>query len=85
VTGRTFAAATSLQKVDAAGDRGWQAATLDARGGLHTIWLDHRGLAAGKASGAGHKGEHDGVAMAQKSGLWGVLLLQDRDGHRRQG
>jgi hypothetical protein len=68
--GRTFGAATSLQRPDAAGDRGWQAATLDARGALHTIWLDHRGLAASKASSAEHKGEHDGVAMAQKSGLY---------------
>jgi hypothetical protein len=69
--GRTFAAATSLQRPDAAGDRGWQAATLDGRGTLHTIWLDHRGLATdNKASSAGHDGEHDGVAMAQKSGLY---------------
>jgi hypothetical protein len=69
--GRTFAAATSLQRPDASGDRGWQAATLDARGTLHTIWLDHRGLATDtKASSAGHTGEHDGVAMAQKSGLY---------------
>jgi hypothetical protein len=68
--GRTFAAAKSLQTSGAAGDRGWQAATVDARGDLHTIWLDHRGLVADKASGTGHKGEHDGVAMAQKSGLY---------------
>jgi hypothetical protein len=68
--GRTFAAATSLQAPGAAGDRGWQAAALDARGALHTVWLDHRGLATGKAASAGHKGEHDGVAMAQKSGLY---------------
>jgi hypothetical protein len=70
--GRTFSAAISLQRPDAAGDRGWQAATLDARGNLHTIWLDHRGLATdiAKPSSAGHKGEHDGVAMAQKSGLY---------------
>jgi hypothetical protein len=69
--GRTFDAATSLQKPDAAGDRGWQAATLDGRGTLHTIWLDHRGLATdNKAPSAEHKGEHDGVAMAQKSGLY---------------
>jgi hypothetical protein len=70
--GRTFSAPSSLQTSGAAGDRGWQAATLDGRGTLHTIWLDHRGLAADKAAsgGAGHKGEHDGVAMAQKSGLY---------------
>ena len=70
--GRTFAAPTSLQMPGAAGDRGWHAATLDTRGLLHVIWLDHRGLATDKATGkaAGHKGEHDGVAMAQKSGLY---------------
>jgi hypothetical protein len=70
--GRTFSAPSSLQMPGAAGDRGWQAATLDGRGTLHAIWLDHRGLAADKATsgGAGHKGEHDGVAMAQKSGLY---------------
>jgi hypothetical protein len=70
--GRTFAAPASLQMPGAAGDRGWHAATLDARGALHAIWLDHRGLAGDKAAGngAGHKGEHDGVAMAQKSALY---------------
>ena len=68
--GRTFAAPTSLQKPEAAGDRGWHAATLDDRGAVHTLWLDHRGLATDGTSGAGHHGEHDGVAMAQKSGLY---------------
>jgi hypothetical protein len=66
--GRTFAAPTSLQRPGAAGDRGWHASTFDARGTLHTIWLDHRGLAADKTGG--HKGQHDGVAMAQKSSLY---------------
>jgi hypothetical protein len=68
--GRTFAAATNLQAPGAAGDRGWHAATLDARNTLHAIWVDHRGLAADTASGADHHGEHDGVAMAQKSGVY---------------
>jgi hypothetical protein len=68
--GRTFGAPSSLQKPGAPGDRGWQAATLDGRGALHSIWLDHRGLAADTASGAAQKGEHDGVAMAQKSALY---------------
>ncbi len=69
--GRTFAPAISLQATAAAGDRGWHASTLDSRGTVHVIWLDHRGLAADKtAGGMGHKGEHDGVAMAQKSGLY---------------
>ena len=65
--GRTFVEEMNLQTKGAIGDRGWQASTLDSRGTLHTVWLDHRVMAADKGSG-GH--EHDGVAMAQKSGLY---------------
>jgi len=65
--GRTFAEEMNLQTKGAIGDRGWQASALDSRGRLHTIWLDHRAMAADKGS-SGH--EHDGVAMAQKSGLY---------------
>ena len=69
--GRTFAAPVTLQTPGAAGDRGWQASAMDDVGALHTIWLDHRVMAADKAAGhAGHKGDHDGVAMAQKSALY---------------
>ena len=70
--GRTFAEEMNLQTKGAIGDRGWQASTLDSRGTLHTIWLDHRAMAAAKTAGdhSEHKGEHDGVAMAQKSGLY---------------
>jgi hypothetical protein len=70
--GRTFVEEKSLQAKGAIGDRGWQASTLDAAGTLHTIWLDHRVMAADKAAGdhSQHKGEHDGVAMARKSGLY---------------
>jgi hypothetical protein len=71
--GRTFEAPVALQMAGAAGDRGWPALALDERGIAHAIWLDHRGLAAGRVEGhAGHKsaGEHDGVAMAQRSGLY---------------
>jgi len=79
--GRTFAAPIAMQS-GVAGDRGWQASALDANGKLHSIWLDHRVLAIDKAAAAkgveaglqtrltDHKGEHDGVAMAQKSGLY---------------
>jgi len=42
---------------------------LDSTGVAHAIWLDHRGMAAG-ARDSDHKGEHDGVAMAQKSALY---------------
>ena len=65
--GRTFVEEMNLQAKGAIGDRGWQASTLDRQGRLHTIWLDHRVMAAEKGAG-GH--EHDGVAMAQKSGLY---------------
>jgi hypothetical protein len=70
--GRTFADATALQSHGAAGDRGWPALTVDPEGAAHAIWLDHRGLASGRAQsgGAHHKGAHDGVAMAQKSALF---------------
>jgi hypothetical protein len=70
--GRTFVEEKSLQKAGSIGDRGWQASTLDSRGTLHSIWLDHRAMAASKAAGdhSEHKGEHDGVAMAQRSGLY---------------
>jgi hypothetical protein len=70
--GRTFAEEVNLQANGALGDRGWQASTLDARGRLHTIWLDHRAMAAAKttADPSQHQGEHDGVAMAQRSGLY---------------
>ena len=70
--GRTFVQEKALQAKDAPGDRGWQASAADARGALHTVWLDHRAMAASKATGdhSEHKGEHDGVAMAQKSGLY---------------
>ncbi len=78
--GRTFSRPQSLQSLGAAGDRGWTALALDKNGAAHAIWLDHRGLAtAGAASGhhthAGQgssstKGTTDGVAMAQRSGLY---------------
>ena len=68
--GRTFDKATNLQAAAAAGDRGWQAATIDATGTLHAIWLDHRAMASGAGKGHEHKGEHDGVAMAQRSALY---------------
>ncbi len=67
--GKTFGAAQTLQAGGAPGDRGWGAMALDSKGAAHVIWLDHRGMAAG-GEHSGHKGEHDGVAMAQKSALY---------------
>jgi hypothetical protein len=68
--GRTFGAPIALQSV-AAGERGWPSSVMDTSGKLHTIWLDHRGLVAdAPGTKPAMKGEHDGVAMAQKSGLY---------------
>lgn len=68
--GQTFTAGRPLQSPGAPGDRGWHALAVDARGTAHAIWLDHRGMAGGGAKPMDHKGEHDGVAMAQRSGLY---------------
>jgi hypothetical protein len=85
--GRSFSASRALQAAGAAGDRGWHALALDARGNAHVMWLDHRGLAPPAATTARHHpepaGHHpepevhhaeraaiDGVAMAQRSGLY---------------
>jgi hypothetical protein len=66
--GRTFGAAVALQASGVPGDRGWHALALDDQGVAHVLWLDHRGLAEARGEHQ-HKGEHDGVAMAQRSGL----------------
>jgi hypothetical protein len=81
--GKSFAAPVTLSSSDAAGDRGWPSLTVDGHGTSHAIWVDHRGLAAARREGAththgaGHGGDratHDGVAMAQKSGLYFASL-----------
>ena len=81
--GRSFGLPVSLQSPGAAGDRGWHSLALDAQGTAHVLWLDHRGLAAGKSGGHQHKGEHDGVAMAQMSSLryatFGAKASADRE------
>jgi hypothetical protein len=74
--GRTFRASRALQQDGAPGDRGWPAVAADTMGRLHAIWLDHRGLAAQDAAPHVHGAtataaeKRDGVAMAQKSGLY---------------
>lgn len=69
--GRTFGAAQALS-AGKAGDRGWPALALDTAGTAHAIWLDHRGLAGNKTAGHPHGtgAPSDGVAMAQRSGLF---------------
>jgi hypothetical protein len=75
--GRTFGPPIRLQAAGAPGDRGWHALTTDGRGVAHAIWLDHRAMAV-KEPGAApvHKGEHDGVAMAQKSALYYAAITE---------
>jgi hypothetical protein len=73
--GRTFDTPVTLQAIGAAGTRGWPALTLDQQGTAHSIWLDHRGMAATAHSEGNHPGHRaavpqDGVAAAQKSGLY---------------
>jgi hypothetical protein len=77
-SGRTFGAARELQRAGAAGNRGWATMTTDSRGGVHALWLDHRGMAA-PGNEAHHHG-HDsakagqqaaaGAAVAQGSALY---------------
>jgi hypothetical protein len=67
--GKSFGAAVMLQSPGAAGDRGWPALAIDRQGGTHAVWLDHRGLAAGRTGAAGHHAAHAG-ASAQGSGLY---------------
>lgn len=76
--GRTFAPSVMLQSPTAVGDRGWPALTVDAAGTPHAIWLDHRGLVdpaathqhAGHGQSTSKPEQRDGVAIAQKSGLY---------------
>jgi hypothetical protein len=75
--GKTFEAPAMLQSAGAEGDRGWPSLAVDANGVAHAIWLDHRGLAAGRAPGTKHvhtpaakPANYDSVAQAQKSGLY---------------
>jgi hypothetical protein len=78
--GRTFGAAITLQAAGAPGNRGWPAVAFDDQGIVHAIWLDHRGLAAKGAGDAHHGSTHDGVAMAQKSGLYYAAVNGTRPG-----
>jgi hypothetical protein len=45
----------------------------DRNGNLHVVWLDHRDAVA-MSSNAASQHEHDGVAMAQRSGLYYARL-----------
>jgi hypothetical protein len=80
--GRTFARATPVPGSEAAGNRGWENAVVDANGRVYTVWLDHRELAQPDGEVAASHHHHaagaqppapakpDGVAMAQRSKLY---------------
>ncbi len=81
--GRSFAPAAVVPGGDAAGNRGWQATTVEANGRVDAVWLDHRELAADSTMAASHHdhsarqaagAKPDGVAMAQKSKLYFTSL-----------
>lgn len=48
----------------------------------HAIWVGHRGVAGGRPFG--HQGEHNVVAMAQKSAEGGGLIAAGTSGNRDQ-
>jgi hypothetical protein len=72
--GRTFASETTLQSTGIAGDRGWHALAIDARGVAHIVWLDHRRLAA-RPKPTEHDHHKEGAAMAQLSSLYYARVL----------
>jgi hypothetical protein len=77
--GKSYARSAIVPGGDAAGNRGWQAVAVDARGQVNVVWLDHREMAEGAAVATTHHehsgvGKADGVAMAQKSKLYVASL-----------
>ena len=86
--GRTFVSHAAMQDPSAEGDRGWPALATDQQGNVHTIWLDHRGVAAARSGKHAH-GTHtrdpgfDGVAMAQRSGLYYASVAGGRPSGER--
>jgi len=79
---RTFGTSTIVPNGEAPGMRGWESVTVDARGAVRVLWLDHREMAKPAEGGrlpmnhsqAGHDSsadeKRDGAAMAQQSKLY---------------
>lgn len=74
--GQSFGRDFVVPGTEAAGNRGWHSIAV-ADGRVHTLWLDHREMAAGSDVATSHhehaasaEGTRDGVAMAQKSKLY---------------
>lgn len=86
--GRSFSAPLVLQEHPQPGNRGWPAIAIDRDGEVHAIWLDHRALApppGGPPAPHQHgAGTHDGVAMAQRSGLYYASARADLVRHERR-
>ena len=78
--GKTFGPSRDLQHGGAPGNRGWAALTTDNRGGVHALWLDHRGMAREAAGGEARHHQHhasgggarttDGAAAAMNSAIY---------------
>ena len=57
--GRTFEPSVTLEGPKVAGNRGWASVSLDERGDVRAIWLDHRAV---PAAGTGQTHHHAGAA-----------------------
>jgi hypothetical protein len=71
--GRSFGPPRDVQASGVRGNRGWASMAADRNGNLHVVWLDHRDAVAMSSNAAGQH-EHDGIAMAQRSGLYYARL-----------
>jgi hypothetical protein len=79
--GTSFSPSSLVPGSDAAGNRGWEAITVERSGRVDAVWLDHREMAADSTMAASHHdhtaasgAKPDGVAMAQKSKLFFASL-----------
>jgi hypothetical protein len=78
--GRSFARTALVPDGAAAGNRGWQNASVDRQGRTRVVWLDHRDMAPAPGAPAGGHVHNpadtsmDGAAMAQKSRLFVATL-----------
>ncbi|HKE84783.1 MAG TPA: sialidase family protein [Vicinamibacterales bacterium] len=79
--GKAFGVPSVVPGSDAPGNRGWESITVDARGRVVALWLDHREMARGSGGAAHHHGAEgsasasppaisDGAARAQASQLY---------------
>ncbi len=76
--GRTFSPSSPVPGTDAPGNRGWEAIGADETGRIHTVWLDHRRLAAqdSRVSALHHHGREDGAASMMSPKPNGIAMAQ---------